>query len=252
MYIRIGEHIKQAREERGWTQAQLGEALGYSQATIGNYELGRRHIGLDDLYRIADALNKPYAYFLGVDKQIEEETKRELEQKVRRDMADFVGVRMLPVISKPVPHDAPLEATDIDTKMPVARELAPGADLVFRVTDPQGPSLLSKGDYVFLSRAASLAPGRVWVLHAGGQADLYRLDGSGKYQPLLAGEDKPSTPATVLGGFCGLYTADLPVATQTKPAESSPSVWADLDQADQQQVIQFVDFLRARKGSQPR
>ncbi len=240
LYAQIGERIRQAREDRGWTQAQLGEALGYSQATIGNYELGRRHVGLDDLYRIADALSKPYAYFLGVDRQIEEETRRELERKVRRDMAEFVGVRMLPVISEPVPHDVPLDDSQVEAKMPVPRELAPEADLVFRISP-------GTGGYLFLSGAGSRGPGQVWALHAGGRVGLYRVGLGGDLRS-LADSSGPAVPFTVLGRFCGVYSTDPEPAGEGGPSPVPPSPWDDLDPADQQQVIQFVEFLRAKKA----
>ncbi|MFZ5823456.1 MAG: helix-turn-helix domain-containing protein [Bacillota bacterium] len=250
LYKQIGERIKQAREDRGWTQAQLGEALGYSQATIGNYELGRRHVGLDDLYKIADALQKPYAYFLGVDRQVEEETRRELEQKVRRDMADLVGVRMLPLVSTPVAHDAPLTEELIISLMPVARELAPGADMVFSLAGGGGSGPFGREDYIFVNRAAARRPGEVWVIHAGGQVDLVKLTASGEVRSLTGCHHGPETPQTLLGAFSGLYTASPPAAVQGAPPESEPPIWADLDPADQQQVTQFVEFLRARKGPQ--
>jgi len=239
LYTRIGERIRQAREDRGWTQAQLGEALGYSQATIGNYELGRRHIGLDDLYRIADALNKPYAFFVGVDRQIEEETRRELEQKVRRDVADFVGVRMLPVISQPVSYDAPLEEGQTQAKMPVPRELAPEADLVYQV--PVG-----SGEFLFLSRAGRPSPGQLWVLQAGGQVDVYRVGPAGGFEA-LTDRSSPVQPFVIIGRFCGAHVVSPWPPGEGGPAPVAATPWDDLDPADQQQVLQFVEFLRAKK-----
>lgn len=232
LYTQIGERIKQAREDQGWTQAQLGEALGYSQAAIGNYELGRRHIGLDDLYKIAEALNKPYSYFLGVDKQVEAETRRELEQKVRRDMADFVGVRMLPVISKALPAGAPLEAGDVEMMMPVPREMATGADLVFRVPPQPVGGQFSEGDLIFVSRSPQ--PGASFVVQAEGLVKI-------------SAETSPAS-MVVLGSYCGLYSSLAPtLPTGRAPAAGAvPPGWTDLSPADQDQAIQFIAFMRAR------
>jgi transcriptional regulator with XRE-family HTH domain len=35
-----GDEIREARERRGWTQAQLATALGVGQRTVGNWERG--------------------------------------------------------------------------------------------------------------------------------------------------------------------------------------------------------------------
>lgn len=247
LYIRIGERIKQAREERGWTQAQLGEALGYSQAAVGNYELGRRQVGIDDLYRIAEALNKPYSFFLGVDRQVEEETKREVEQRVRRDMADFVGVRMLPVITEPVAHDIPLDPSQVASMMPIARELVPEADLIFRVTSSGGS--LSQGDCVLIGRATRPVPGEVYVLYSDQQPSLCALTAGLDFEPLAGAP--PLRSFILLGRFCGLITTSPWALGEHRPVPASPPLWEDLDPADQQQVQQFVEFLRGKRGSKP-
>lgn len=67
IYRRIGEKIREARGDR-MTQEELGTRVGFSKAHISRLELGRRPIALDDLKRIAAALNKPLSYFLeGID-----------------------------------------------------------------------------------------------------------------------------------------------------------------------------------------
>lgn len=53
----IGERIKKKRREAGFTQKQLGEALGVSQQQIAQYESGKRTPKVDTLVRIANALN---------------------------------------------------------------------------------------------------------------------------------------------------------------------------------------------------
>lgn len=42
-----GEALRQAREERGWTQAQVGSRLGVSQAYVALLEKGRRRVPQD-------------------------------------------------------------------------------------------------------------------------------------------------------------------------------------------------------------
>ena len=59
----IGMRIQQAREELGITQQELAARLGFTQAALSNYELGKRRLYLTNLERIASALGNPLSYF---------------------------------------------------------------------------------------------------------------------------------------------------------------------------------------------
>jgi repressor LexA len=61
---KIGEKIKEAREEKGLTQKELGEHLGYSPMGISYFEQGVRDIKLSDLEHLANFLGKSLSYFL--------------------------------------------------------------------------------------------------------------------------------------------------------------------------------------------
>lgn len=52
----IAARLKMAREQKGLSQAKLAELCGWVQSRIGNYEAGRRSIGVDDAMTIAQAL----------------------------------------------------------------------------------------------------------------------------------------------------------------------------------------------------
>ena len=54
---RIGRLVRSAREHKGWTQAQLGEALGTSQSAVARIESGGQNIGLEMIARIGEALD---------------------------------------------------------------------------------------------------------------------------------------------------------------------------------------------------
>lgn len=54
---RIGARIKQLREQRGMTQAQLAEACGMKAPNIARIETGRYSTGIDILAKIAKALD---------------------------------------------------------------------------------------------------------------------------------------------------------------------------------------------------
>jgi transcriptional regulator with XRE-family HTH domain len=49
--------LKNAREAKGLTQAELGELSGLSQTWISHYESGRRLPSLGKLVKLADALD---------------------------------------------------------------------------------------------------------------------------------------------------------------------------------------------------
>jgi transcriptional regulator with XRE-family HTH domain len=64
IYKDIGKKIQRAREEAGLSQEELASRLGYTQAALSNYELGKRRLYLANIEQIARELNKPLSYFL--------------------------------------------------------------------------------------------------------------------------------------------------------------------------------------------
>jgi transcriptional regulator with XRE-family HTH domain len=64
IYRDIGKKIQKAREEAGLSQEELASRLGYTQAALSNYELGKRRLYLANIEQIARELNKPLSYFL--------------------------------------------------------------------------------------------------------------------------------------------------------------------------------------------
>lgn len=64
IYKEIGKKIQKAREELGLSQEELACRLGYTQAALSNYELGKRRLYLANIEQIARELNKPLSYFL--------------------------------------------------------------------------------------------------------------------------------------------------------------------------------------------
>jgi transcriptional regulator with XRE-family HTH domain len=53
----FSDRLRRAREERGLSQAQLGEKAGLQAAAISHFENGRRSPSFDNLRALADALN---------------------------------------------------------------------------------------------------------------------------------------------------------------------------------------------------
>lgn len=56
--IRIGERIRELREESGMTQDELAEKTGLKKQSVSRIELGRFSTGQDILSKIATALGK--------------------------------------------------------------------------------------------------------------------------------------------------------------------------------------------------
>ena len=56
---KIGNLIQENRIMRGWTQAQLAEALDTSQSAINRIEKGGQNISLEMIARIGEVLARP-------------------------------------------------------------------------------------------------------------------------------------------------------------------------------------------------
>lgn len=59
----VGERIKEARKAKGWTQAQLAEAIGLKQPTVADMEAGKLKNWPQHSTKIIRALERPRAYF---------------------------------------------------------------------------------------------------------------------------------------------------------------------------------------------
>ena len=67
---RIGTHIARARKLRGMRQVELGAAIGVSDQTISNWEVGLRSPRADYVRRMCDVLDCSADYLLGLSDQI--------------------------------------------------------------------------------------------------------------------------------------------------------------------------------------
>jgi putative transcriptional regulator len=66
MRMPLGDKIKQAREQRGWTQQQLSEHAGVRRALISELETGKKEDTTgENLRRLAEALNTSVDYLVG-------------------------------------------------------------------------------------------------------------------------------------------------------------------------------------------
>lgn len=58
--------LREARERRGWSQAELGRRVDRTQAWVCNLETGRAVMTRANFVRLALALEKPIGWFLGL------------------------------------------------------------------------------------------------------------------------------------------------------------------------------------------
>lgn len=61
----IGERIKELRQEKKWTQRDLGNALGFTAVAIGSWEHGRTTPSMNSIKEIAKLFDVPVDYIVG-------------------------------------------------------------------------------------------------------------------------------------------------------------------------------------------
>lgn len=92
----IGQRVRAARRSRDLSQSDLGELLQCSHGTISNIERGTIAVGIPLLFRLADALEKPLAYFLAdlEEDLLKDRSLSELDPSIlqtERDMQDPIA-----------------------------------------------------------------------------------------------------------------------------------------------------------------
>lgn len=61
--LAVGARIREAREERGFTQRELADRITRRQATISDFERGQMQPDATTLVILAEVLQKPLTYF---------------------------------------------------------------------------------------------------------------------------------------------------------------------------------------------
>lgn len=97
MYTRIGGIIRKARIDRGFSQQELGAALGLTATAINYYEKGKRKISIEDIYRLSAVLKKPVEYFLPNASQDSKITAK--NKKREYNSKELTGIPVLGAIS---------------------------------------------------------------------------------------------------------------------------------------------------------
>lgn len=77
--LKLYENIKKFRKALGLTQAELAELVGYTDGSmITKIESGKVDLSRSKVYDFARALNTTPVILMGLDKELEEENKKEI------------------------------------------------------------------------------------------------------------------------------------------------------------------------------
>ena len=89
----LGELIKKARQNAGYTQRELAEKANVATVTLQQYERGVRQPRLEQLHRIADALNVSVAYLEGQESMEVRAIMQAIERKDAREFERLLGLK---------------------------------------------------------------------------------------------------------------------------------------------------------------
>lgn len=92
---KIGNLIKQIRQERGLTQAEFAEKLSTSQSAVNRIEHGKQNISLDTLARISDVLDKQLISLAGKSVNLRIEGGHELKGDITLKTSKNAAVGLL-------------------------------------------------------------------------------------------------------------------------------------------------------------
>lgn len=126
----MGCRIKDAREkdDRNWSQEELGRRLGLSKQTIGNYEQGRRDIGHFHLLELSRIFKVPISYFYPEGDGDENDAQLSLSYKLAslRKLQDGLTMQKLAALLG-VSREK-VSSWEAGTEIPTLRELKALAD----------------------------------------------------------------------------------------------------------------------------
>ena len=100
---KIAQKIREIRKERGMTQKDIAEFLNKTAATVSDIERGKIQVSAADLFKLAQALNKPIEYFFGEEYDSEEiqdliavirKQSPEQQEKLIQQTKMFVSLQM--------------------------------------------------------------------------------------------------------------------------------------------------------------
>lgn len=82
------KRLRQARDLRGYSQAELGALAGMPASSIAHFETGNRKPSFDTLRRLANALNVTTDYLIG---RADDPSQAEVGDALYRDVGKLTG-----------------------------------------------------------------------------------------------------------------------------------------------------------------
>jgi transcriptional regulator with XRE-family HTH domain len=77
----LGERLSNLRKNKGLSQYELADRLGFSRGKLANYEQGSRQPDYDTLQKIADYFDVSTDYLLGREDSTQSNEKKEVENE---------------------------------------------------------------------------------------------------------------------------------------------------------------------------
>lgn len=102
----LGLKIKQLREENNLTQAELGEKLNISKATISKYEADRVEPSIPTLISISKLFNVSIDFLVGNDESFEtiaahmDDRTQQLSEESKKKLDDYIDYLIFTEIEK--------------------------------------------------------------------------------------------------------------------------------------------------------
>jgi repressor LexA len=149
-FKRIGQRIKEAREQNRMTQSELGKLLGYTSVAITNYEKGKRKISIDDLEKIAQVTGKPLTFFLG-DNITKSEPPLNILRSIKKNLENALDLTYVPILQTLSDHQEWITKENVSEYVAFTKDFAPKESFIITVTDTslQKDGIL-QGDYVIV------------------------------------------------------------------------------------------------------
>ncbi|MCA9033120.1 MAG: helix-turn-helix transcriptional regulator [Planctomycetaceae bacterium] len=83
MSVEFGNRLREAREKKGLSQAEMAQKSGLQPSAVSHFESGRRAPSFDNLRKLADALSVTIDFLLG--RESEPHSSGPTVQKLFRD-----------------------------------------------------------------------------------------------------------------------------------------------------------------------
>ena len=199
----IGEKIRQAMKEAGFTQQKLADKLGITNPVVNVWVTGKRKPTIDSLKKIAAATNKPYSYFMD----------EEFAPSVKAVPLTNSNTIQLPILAD-VPAGLP-EFSDRDVEMfvDIPRFLFPNADFIVKCIGDSLEPKIHKGDFCVIRKMSDPIYGRAMLIKSENGVCMKVIKEGKNGMPTLCSTNpkyKPFTPKelTIIGLIIGHWSRD--------------------------------------------